>query len=191
MKYRSLVCLLLYFQVCTRVDCSYAVSNLCKFLQNPGWNHVLALKHVQRYLAGTCQYCLEYNFGSREFSGVHGYSDASYADNVDSMRSTMAFVFRLGLGPITWKSKAIGYVTTCVNHSEYCALSEAARESVWIDGMLAALDPGEVWRPIPIFCDNSGALAMAYNPISHNRSKHIRVAVHYTRNLWKRDWSLW
>jgi hypothetical protein len=35
--------------------------------------------------------------------------------------------------------------------------------------------------PPTIWCDNSGALALATNPVSHARTKHIEVDVHFIR----------
>ena len=35
--------------------------------------------------------------------------------------------------------------------------------------------------PTPIFEDNQGAIALAYNPVFHKRSKHIDVRYHFVR----------
>jgi hypothetical protein len=35
--------------------------------------------------------------------------------------------------------------------------------------------------PLTIWCDNSGALALASNPIFHARTKHIEVDIHFIR----------
>ena len=36
-------------------------------------------------------------------------------------------------------------------------------------------------RPVTIFEDNQGALALAKNPVHHERSKHIDIRYHFTR----------
>ena len=36
---------------------------------------------------------------------------------------------------------------------------------------------------IHLFCDNQGALSLANNPENHQRTKHIDVQYHYTREL--------
>lgn len=37
--------------------------------------------------------------------------------------------------------------------------------------------------PIKIMGDNSGAIALAHNPVHHGRTKHIRLAWHYLREV--------
>ena len=44
--YRELVCKLLYLAVATRPDIAYVIGNLCRFVENPGWEHWLAAKRV-------------------------------------------------------------------------------------------------------------------------------------------------
>ncbi len=33
----------------------------------------------------------------------------------------------------------------------------------------------------PIHCDNTGAVKLAHNPVSHSRTKHIDIAHHFLR----------
>ena len=40
-------------------------------------------------------------------------------------------------------------------------------------------------RPVPIFGDSSGVIALVFNPVDHQANKHIRVADHYARELTK------
>ena len=35
--------------------------------------------------------------------------------------------------------------------------------------------------PIPIYCDNNGAIALAKNTEFHKRAKHINIVYHYVR----------
>ena len=37
--------------------------------------------------------------------------------------------------------------------------------------------------PIPLFCDNNGAIALAKEPRSHQKSKHIERHYHIIREL--------
>lgn len=53
-------------------------------------------------------------------------------------------------------------------------------EIVWLRGLL--LDLGaEVKGPSMLFCDNDSALKLAANPVLHERTKHIEVDCHFTR----------
>ena len=63
--------------------------------------------------------------------------------------------------------------------AEYNAVSEAAKEVIWLKKFL--LDLGvvpSVQSAIILYCDNSGAVANAKEPRSHKRGKHIERKYH-------------
>ena len=96
-KYRKLVALANFISNWTRPDITFTVNKLCKFMSNPGPVHWAALKHLLRYLKGTVHLGLCYDFGKvPKVQGLHGYTDASYADCPDTSKSTVAYVFFYG-----------------------------------------------------------------------------------------------
>jgi len=62
------------------------------------------------------------------------------------------------------------------------ALSEAAKEAIYLRNTLNEIDPEHV-KTITLFSDNRGAIKLAENPIFHNRSKHIDVRHHFVREV--------
>ena len=67
---------------------------------------------------------------------------------------------------------------------EYIAASEAAKETVWLKNFL--LDLGVVpstQSAITLFCDNSGAVANAKEPMCHKKGKHIERKYHLIREI--------
>jgi hypothetical protein len=38
------------------------------------------------------------------------------------------------------------------------------------------------FTPVTLHCDNQGALALAKNPVQHQRSKHIDIHYHFVRS---------
>ena len=48
-----------------------------------------------------------------------GYSDADWAGDIDSRRSTSGYCFKLGSGLISWKSKKQNSVSTSSTEAEY------------------------------------------------------------------------
>ena len=38
-------------------------------------------------------------------------------------------------------------------------------------------------KAIEIYCDNKSAIAMAKNPVFHNRTKHISIKYHFLREV--------
>ena len=43
------------------------------------------------------------------------------------------------------------------------------------------LDYGIKLSKIPIFCDNTSAIAITENPVQHSRTKHIDIKYHFIR----------
>ena len=180
--YRSILASCIYFSSWTRPDISFAISKLSKFMQNPGASHIMALKRLLRYLHGTAELGLQYDFsGSVPRSGIYGYYDASFADDADTRRSTMAYIFFFEGCPISWKSKLHSYITTSTNHSEYCASAKAAREAKVLKKLVTEIGYAELASPVALFSDSQGAIAMNYNPVKRDASKHIDLADHYAR----------
>jgi hypothetical protein len=173
---------LIYFANWTRPDISYAVSKWCRFMHNPGNEHVVGLKRLVRYLAGTADYGLKIDFSDFDGKlGVYGHYDAAHADCVDTMRSTLAYVFFLSGCPISWHSKLHSLVTTSTNHSEYCAAAKASKEAKWLDSLFTETGFAHLVRPIHLSSDSKGAIAMTYNPVQRAATKHVDLADHYAR----------
>ena len=151
-------------------------------MHNPGEVHTKALKHTLRYLAGTSDHGLKYDFSSDAVkTGIYGYFDAAHADCVDTYRSTAAYVFFFEGCPISWHTKLLSVVTTSTNHSEYSTAAKASREAKWFDNLLTEVGFNQFIRPIDLYSDNKGAIAMAYNPVQRSATKHIALSDHYTR----------
>jgi hypothetical protein len=184
--FRSTIACFIYFHMWTRLDISYSVSKLCKFMHNPGRVHIIALKRLLRYLNSAADLGLCYDFSkSRTASniktGIYGYYDASHADCPDTMRSTLAYIFFYEHCPISWHTKLHTLITTSTNHSEYCAAAKAAKEAKWFDKFMTELGFSSAVRPIDLFSDSKGAIALTYNPVQRSASKHIDLADHYAR----------
>ena len=162
--YRSTVASLIYFCTWTRPDLSYAVSKLCRFMHNPGQAHISALKRSLRYLNTTKSKGLLFDFQPPRSTktGIYGFYDAAHADCVDTLKSTLAYVFFFEGCPISWHTKSHSYVTTSTNHSEYCAAAKAGREAKWLEKVCTAIGFGNIVKPIDLFSDSKGSIAMTY-----------------------------
>ena len=63
--------------------------------------------------------------------------------------------------------------STC--EAEYIAASEAANEGVWMKEFISDLGViPSASGPMKIFCDNTGAIALAKQSRFHKRTKHIK-----------------
>ena len=83
---------------------------------------------------------------------------------------------------IDWFSKRQPVVALSTTEAEYVALSAATQEAVWLNRLLSDIK-ATPQMPVVIKEDNQGTIAVARNPISHNRTKHIDIKFHYIRAL--------
>ena len=66
--------------------------------------------------------------------------------------------------------------------ADYIAASEAAKEVFWLKNFLMDLEVVPTAQSaITLYCDNSGAVANAKEPMSHKRGKHIERKYHLLR----------
>ena len=70
-------------------------------------------------------------------------------------------------------------ITTSTNHSEYCAAAKAAREAKYLEKVAVETGFGRFVKPIDLFSDSKGSIAMNYNPVMRAASKHVDLADHY------------
>ena len=139
-------------------------------MSNPGTVHWAGLNYLIKYLKGSLSKGLLFDFSQEaNVQGVHGYTDASYADCPDTARSTLGYVFYYDSAPLSWYSKLHSFVTTSTNHSEYAALALGAKEAKWLSLLFNEIDPKppKPLLPIPIYGDSSGVIALVFNPVDH------------------------
>ncbi|KAE8684070.1 hypothetical protein F3Y22_tig00111154pilonHSYRG00007 [Hibiscus syriacus] len=121
-------------------------------------------------------------FGSqRDNPLVVGYVDSDYAGDLDNRRSTTGYVFTLGGGPICWKSIVQSIVALSTTEAEYMAAAEAAKEALWLTGLVKEL--GVQQGGVQLLCDNQSAIHLAKNQVYRARTKHIDVRFHKIREL--------
>jgi len=173
--YQELVGALLYVATGTRPDIAYAVGQLSRYVAAPTGQHLAAAKRVLRYLKGTAMSALTYG-GDK---GITGYSDADYAGDVPTRRSTTGYIFTMHGAAVSWTSKRQGSVALSTTEAEYVAGATAAREAVWVRRLLKDLTGTE--ETLDMRIDNQSALALMRNDTSSQRTKHIDVAFHWVR----------
>lgn len=120
-----------------------------------------------RYLVRTAQYGLRYH-GSSE--AVYGYSDADFAGDISTRRSTAVVIMCSGAA-ITAAS---------ATEAECMAANAATRDMLWLRNLLydLGMQPGSM----QISSDSQGALGLMRNPVLSQQSKHINVLYHFVRD---------
>jgi len=177
--YREAVGSLMFLAIISRPDIAYAVNSVSRFLNNHNNDHWRSVKQIFAYLSGTIEYGIKFR-GGGSVPKLVGYSDADYASDLETRRSTTGYVFQLAGGPVTWSSQRQKLVTLSTTESEYVAASAASKEAIWLrrllDGIGHPCDDETV-----IFVDNISAIKLVKNPEFHKRTKHIDVRYHFIR----------
>ena len=114
------------------------------------------------------------------------YTDSDYAGDKETRKSVTGYVIYLRGVPICWKSKAQRSVTLSSTEAEFVALSEAAKEIKFIVQVMWSLNMS-VELPVVVRVDNVGAIYLANNLNTSQRTKHIDVRYNYVREFVEDD----
>jgi hypothetical protein len=97
--YRQIIGSLMYLTN-TRPHIYFSMNTLSPFLVEPRHVHLVAAKHVMRYLKGTLYCGLSYD-GDHDFR-LSGYTDSDWAGSVSDRNITSGCCFSLGSAMISW-----------------------------------------------------------------------------------------
>jgi hypothetical protein len=176
--YRSVIGSLRYL-VNTRPDIAHAVGMVSRFMEKPSTNHWAAVKQILRYIQGTKDYGCRYRAGHAS-PVLLGYSDSDHAGDVGDRKSTSGQVYFLGNNLVTWSSQKQKCVATSSCEAEYIAASNATCQGIWLSRLLGEMEGTEP-SMFKLLINNKSAIALAKNPVHHDRSKHIDVKYHSIR----------
>ena len=178
--YRQLIGSLLYL-LGTRPELYYIVVTLSKFVCNPGWIHWLGALVVLMYVNNSLSCGLTF-YKHQQFK-LSVYVDSDWGSNVDDRKSISGYIIYLGRTPIVWRSKQQkGKPANSSCEAEYVALSNCINELVWIITFFRELGY-EVPTPVHVYTDSKSARDLSYNPVHHDRTKHIDIAYHRIREF--------
>eukprot|EP00253_Pinus_taeda_P029019 PITA_29019 len=95
-----------------------------------------------------------------------------------SKKSTAGYVFTLGFGPITWACKKQSVISISSTEAEYCGVSEASKEAMWLHQILSEFGLQQQ-HPTTLWCDNQSVIQLCKDPFQHQRNKHIELHMHF------------
>ena len=174
--YRGMIGSLLYLTA-SRPDIMFATCLCARFQSDPRESHLIAVKRIFRYLKGTPNLGIWYPKDTG--FDLIGYTDSDYAGCKIDRKSTSGSCQFLGRRLVSWYSKKQHSVSTSTAEAEYIAAGSCCAQILWIRNQLR--DYGLLLSKIPIFCDNTSAIAISNNPVQHSRTKHIDIRYHFIR----------
>ncbi|GJS96345.1 hypothetical protein Tco_0645948 [Tanacetum coccineum] len=86
---------------------------------------------------------------------LKGYSDSNYAGCNMDRKSTSA-------------------------EAKYVVATRCCANILWMKSQLTEYDI--IYEKVPIFCDNTSAIAISNNPVLHSRTKHIDIRYHFIKD---------
>ena len=110
----------------TQSDLIYSMLILSYYLDNSGKEHLALLKTVFKYISETLDVGL--TFTDDTANDLIKYTDADFAEAIDSCKSTDDYVFMLAKECISHQTKHQTVVTLLSCESEYMMMSEADKE---------------------------------------------------------------
>ena len=159
----------------TRPDIAFATAKLAQFLTNPSPLYQAAANRVLSYLYHSRYLAIVYT-KSKDNPIFLSTSDAAFADDARTRKSSFGYLIQLYGGPIDWKASKQATVTTSSTEAELLALSETSRQTLWWERFFNSInfDPDQ---PTIIYCDNKQTLSLmeAETPRLMTRLKHIDV----------------
>ncbi|KAJ9538800.1 hypothetical protein OSB04_031533 [Centaurea solstitialis] len=162
----------------SRPDIMYSTCLCARYQAEPKESHLTAVKRIFRYLKGTPNLGLWYSKDSG--FDLTAYSDSDFAGCKIDRKSTTGGCHLLGGKLVSWTSKKQNSVSTSTAEAEYVAAGICCAQVLWLRNQLQDYDIQ--LSKIPIYCDNTSAIAIANNPVLHSKTKHIEVRYHSIRD---------
>lgn len=177
--YKEAVGSLLYLAMVTRPDIAYAVHAVSQYAESPQKIHWNAVKRIMKYIKGTVNHGILFPKGDQMLS-ITAYSDADFAGDKTTRKSTSGTIIKVGDAPVVWSSQKQRSVALSTTESEYIAASQTTKELIWVRRLMNDLVKCKVQTPT-MYVDNQSAIKLVKNPEFHKRTKHIDVRYHFIR----------
>ncbi|KAJ9546733.1 LOW QUALITY PROTEIN: hypothetical protein OSB04_019276 [Centaurea solstitialis] len=156
----------------------YATCLYARYQVDPKESHMKDVKRIFRYLKGTPNLGPWYPRDSG--FDLTALSDSDFARCKIDPKSTTGGCQLLGGKLVSWTSKKQNSVSTSTAEAEYVATGSCCAQVLWMKNQL--LDYGFQLSKIPIYCDNTSAIAIVNNPVLHSKIKHIEIRYHFIRD---------
>ncbi|GJQ92061.1 hypothetical protein Tco_0003200 [Tanacetum coccineum] len=166
----------LMYLTASRPEIQFSTCLCTRYQVNPKESYLIVVKRNFRYLKGTpslgmwCPKCSGFN--------LKGYSDFDYAGCNMDRKSTSGACQLLRGKLVCWSAKKQQSVAMSSAKAEYVAAAGCCANILWINSQL---DYDIIYEKVPIFCDNTSAIAISNNPVLHSRTKHIDIRYPFIR----------
>jgi reverse transcriptase-like protein len=192
-KYSKMMGKIGWLSIKMRPDIASTVSKLQRRASAPRRDDFLAFRDLLKYLAGTIQLGLP--FGSDPSRLLEGFVDSSYADAEDG-KSTEAYIWFFAGTPISWASRRQDIVASSSTMAEYCAMSTAVKEGLFLAKIAAEmhlippLNQDEDFdnnTPLRLHCDSVNAITAVTQGKISTKLSWISTRYHLVRDAMRKN----
>ena len=180
--YREVVSSAQYASCGTRLDITYIINTLSRYLENPGPAHWTTVKHCFGYLAGMADWKLTYGKVEKD---LEGYADADRSMHEDR-KAVSSYTFMIDRGAVSWCTKKQEIISLSTTEAKYIAATHAAKEALWLWTLIGELY-GNLQGPTTLHSDNQSAIALTKDHQYHMRTKHINIHFHFIQWVIKQN----
>ena len=182
MIYQSAVPTAQFIVCATRPDLAKAQCILAQWCQNPTVFQFEVMKKYLGHMIGTADYGILFKrTGEPNIDlKMHWWTDADFAGNVQTARSTSGYCTQICGGLVSWGSHFQKAVVLNVMEAELQALTDGGKQFLYETYLFEELglpldQPGRIW------IDNKSAIQLTDHSVFHGRSKHINVKMMWMR----------
>lgn len=202
-EYRKVIGSLIYIANTVRLDISYSVSLLSRYLVSPRVCHLNAAYRVVHYLIQTKSRGLNYTdlkdfqiptkdyrlINTDKNAIIYDYpkqgeylittvTDASFSNELER-KSQSGSISYLNNNIISWMSKRQAITALSSAEAEYISMTDSLKTNVHLTNLLKELKFDCSYGKL---CgDNFAALQLSSHKVQHQRTKHIDLRYHYIR----------
>jgi len=177
--YQKAVGSILYAALGTQPDITYAISVLGRYAAQPSTLDWEVIKHLLRYLRGTCEYKLTiYDPRLQHDSNSIGcYADADLGGEADSSKSTSGIIiFALGI-LVLWRSKKYTLVAQSTMQAEMIATAYGKVQLNWLRDVISEIELGADTTRC-IFNDGLNYVTTRNSGNCQSESQRLRLKYH-------------
>jgi hypothetical protein len=178
--YRKLIGAIIYLNVCTRPAISYAISILSQFNASPTFLACKALVRLAKFLYNTKSDKLALGGGANT-PQITSFCDSDWGGCINTRYSRSGHIVYIGNGPVVWYSRRQTNVAQSSAEAEFIAKAPCCQNLNYIRRVIncASIPNIKFKYASGLWSDNQSSIAIASNPVFHQRTKHIAIKYQY------------
>jgi hypothetical protein len=168
----------LLYLTTTWSNIQFALCLCARFQTSPRSSHRMSVQRIFKYLKHTHEFEIWYSASSS--LDLVGFFDADFTGCGIDRKSISGICHFLGSSLVCWSAHKQSSVAQSTTKAEYVDATSCCSHILWI--VKTMRDYGVTYNSVPLMCDSSSAICLAYNPVFHRRAKHIKVRHHFLRD---------